>query len=59
MLFELHTMTFFIFTGCMKMFVVIASPLLQVVSAALTQKIICRVQYLEALPLLRSMHINM
>jgi hypothetical protein len=43
----------------MKMFAVIASLLLQDVLAALTQKIIYQAQYLEALPLLLSMHVNM
>jgi hypothetical protein len=43
----------------MKVFVLIASPLLLEVSAVLIQKIICLAQYLEALPLLHLMHVNM
>jgi hypothetical protein len=57
--FEFDTVAFSVFTDYMKMFAIIASPLLQDALAALTQKIICLAQYLEALPLLLSMHVNM
>jgi hypothetical protein len=57
--FEFDITTFFVFTDYMKMFAVIASLLLQDALDALTQKIICLAQYLEALPLLLSMHVNM
>jgi len=43
----------------MKVFVVIVKPLLLEVLAVLTQKIICPAQYLEALPLLHLMHVNL
>jgi hypothetical protein len=43
----------------MKMFVVTPSPHLQEVLAVLTQKIIYLALYLEALPLLHLMPVNM
>jgi hypothetical protein len=52
------TAAFSMCAGCMKMCAVTASPPLQEVLAALTQKIICLPQCLEALQLLPSMHVN-
>lgn len=57
--FDFDTIAFSVFTDYMKMFAIIASLLLQDALAALTQKIICLAQYLEALPLLLSMQVNM